>query len=143
MIPWGRVLVTTVSGGFLGAIVYTLFTLLCWAIFTPGYFRDGQGAMVFFMTVPYGFALGGIAAATATFLVLGKVANAGWVSLVGGGLIGGLLLLTLLSELSGQEPPDGLSVKNLLLSLVHPGVGIPVLWPLAEMVWGVMLLRRE
>jgi hypothetical protein len=143
MIPWGRVLAVAAGGGFLGAIVYSLFTLLCWLVFAPGYFRDGQGAMVFFFTIPYGFALGGIAAATGALVGLGRVSNAGWVSLVGGGLIGGLLLLSLLASLWGQEPPDGLSVKNLLLCLVHPDAGAPFLWPMAEFIWGLMLLRRE
>jgi hypothetical protein len=126
MTPWARVLAIAAAGAVLGAIALSLLTVLFYVIFARDALKDGQFAMVFLATVPCGAMLGAVAAATLSLLALAKTESAGWVCLVGGGLVAGLaLFFTFLWTMAKAR-----GVRGFLLGLIHPGWGAPFVWAL-------------
>jgi hypothetical protein len=139
MTPWARVIAIAAVGAVLGAIALSLLTLLFYVIFARDALKDGQFALVFMATIPFGAMLGAVAGATLSLLALAKTESAGWVCLVGGGIVAGLAaLFTRFWAIS-----EGRGVKDVILGLVHPGWGAPFIGALAEMMWGASLLRRR
>jgi hypothetical protein len=122
-----------VSGAGLGAVALSLLTLLWWVVFAPDGLKDGQFVLIFYLfTIPFGVMLGVVAGVTKVLLDQGARGSGGWVCLIGGALITGA------GVLSGLFWPG----TRRLPGLAHPGYGAPLVWAVAEMIWGITLLRR-
>jgi hypothetical protein len=143
MLPWAEILAAAMGGAVLGAILLSLLPFLFFAMFFPDAFKDGQFAMLFFLTVPFGGMLGVVAGITMVLLRVGSPSVAGWVCLVGGGLIAVMVaLLTLFWSLS-EAGEKGNGLVGFLTGLVHPAIGAPFVWAMVLVLWGLQLLRRS
>jgi hypothetical protein len=135
---WVRILASAAVGAVPGAILYTLACLLLTAIFAREAFKDGQYAMVFLLSVPYGGLLGGIVGASLALARLDRPASAGWLCLTGGMLLGSLVALIAWAYASTREGGLG----DFLTGLVNPIVGAPMLWAVALVVRGLAWFRE-
>jgi hypothetical protein len=145
MSPWLGVLACVAGGAVLGAIGLSLFPILIlqavhlyYILRRREFFGDGQLALVLLVTVLFGGLVGGVVGAVAALLRLGHPGIAGWVSIVGGGIVGALATFFAW----GSANSRGGDPKDFLITLVNPVSGAPFLWAVGLVVWGSRLLGR-
>jgi hypothetical protein len=134
MSSWDRIVGGTLWGAAGGAASLTVLTLLYFQLFDPDALKDGQFALhIYLFPAPFGTMLGGVAGLTRVLLELHAQVTAGWVCLLAGSLIAVLAIL--------YPVLLGLPSKS-LLALAHPAYGCPLVWAVAEVIYGAVILRR-
>ena len=126
-------------GSVLGAAGVSLLTAFAYALLAPDAFKDGQFALLFFLTVPFGGFLGLLAGVASVMVSLGRARPAGWVSAIGGGLLA-LLALLVAWESAGTR---GGGMSEFFRTLFAPWVGVPFLCAAVFACIGWNLLRRK
>lgn len=107
----------------MGPIVLTSATLALYALLAAEALHDGQFRMIYFVTVPFGLLLGGVAGATARLLCARKRRAAASCTEIGGLVV---VLLAIAVLLLGASPFGYLEV--LLVLAAGTGMSIAGTW---------------
>ena len=126
-------------GAVLGAAGVSMLTALAYALLAPDSFKDGQFALIFFLTVPFGGLLGLLAGTAFVLVSLGRARPAGWLGAIGGGSLA-LLALLVAWESAGTR---GGGMGEFVNTLLSPWVGVPFLCAAVFACIGWNLLRRK
>jgi hypothetical protein len=134
MTSWERMVSGTLWGTAGGVVSLTFLTLLYFRLFDPDALKDGQFSLhIYLFPAPFGAMLGGVAGLTRVLLDLHAQVTAAWVCLGAGSFIAMLAILyPALLGLSGKSP----------LALAHPACGCPLVWAMAEVIYGAVILRK-
>jgi hypothetical protein len=134
MTSWERMVSGTLWGAAGGVVSLTVLTLLYFQLFDPDALKDGQFALhIYLFSAPFGAMSGGVAGLTRALLELHAQVTAGWVCLGAGIFIAALAILyPVLLGLPGKSP----------LALAHPAYGCPLVWAVAEVIYGAVILWR-
>jgi hypothetical protein len=123
-------------GGGLGALCLSLVTLLAHWLIAPVALEDGQYAMVFFISVPCGAFLGAVTALSMSLSLAHKLPAAGWVGLIGGGMI----LIAAIGFTWFWSARDGLTIKD-IVGIFCFWFGLSVLWAAALVIRGLLFVK--
>ena len=136
MPSWGRILSGAVSGGILGGMALSLWSLVF--LDDPDQtWKDIVYALCFFQ-IPFGALAGAVAGVATVSMKSHFRKTAGCVCLVGGGLLAVLWFCFIALTPGALTTPV---VPHLLWLAVYPGLGSPMVWALGEIICGLVLLR--
>ncbi len=129
-------LLSVLVSALLGAAVLTVLNVpFHWIFFRPA-LRDGQYALVVFVTVPVGAVLGGITGWVVAYHIQGQTAAAGRVAQLAGGLTTLIYLCLGLGLFSGTQK----STRRNRLAAVVFWFGLPLVWSALLCCTGFWLL---
>ncbi|MBC7529274.1 MAG: hypothetical protein H7308_17225 [Chthonomonadaceae bacterium] len=114
------ILVSAIAGAILLSLLTFLFHWLC---FRPA-LSDGQYALVFFVTIPFGAVLGTLSSLVRLFLSRGKTDIARRVAVSSGGFLTILFILLGFFVLSGTQNPSFLERVGATMFWF----GVPLFW---------------